>query len=164
MKRATGVRVLGVLEAIGWIVATCALASLAVASLAGGVGFSRVLSASMAPAIKPGDVVVTKPVPAASLRVGDIPVLIDPKRGTAPIAHRVVSVNSSPTGAAVLTKGDANPAPDDGPLAVTSPTVPVVWAVLPLSALPGLDVRWLLPGVVVLMALALGVAGIRRSQ
>ncbi len=144
------------LRVAGWILCTVGLATVALATTLGGVGSSRVLSESMAPSIKPGDVVVTRPIALSRLGVGDIPVLLDPRRGSTPIAHRILSVEPTTEGYAVLTKGDANPAPDAGPLIVTSDPVPVVWAVVPLSFLPPIDVRLLLGGMAVFAALALG--------
>jgi signal peptidase len=86
----------------------------------------EVSSGSMEPALRPGDVFVTRPVDIADVRKGDI-VLFEQGRGTLiPVAHRVVSVvqirtnvTDSETGKTVTdvsqvlrTKGDANPTPD----------------------------------------------------
>jgi signal peptidase len=71
-----------------------------------------VLTGSMRPAIAPGDVVVVKAVPAASVGVGDV---ITFDRGSdVPTTHRVVEVVARADGPAFRTQGDANEDPDGG--------------------------------------------------
>lgn len=75
---------------------------------------SAVLSDSMRPAFSAGDVIVTRAGVAGDLAEGDVVVLADPEDGTAR-AHRVIRLAVDGGAIEVVTKGDANPAPD-GPL------------------------------------------------
>ena len=68
-----------------------------------------ILSGSMSPALEPGDVVVSAPVQAGEVHVGDIVVVDDPARPGHTLVHRVDSLR--PDGA-LTTRGDANTSPD----------------------------------------------------
>ncbi|MFE7408306.1 signal peptidase I [Isoptericola sp. NPDC057559] len=70
-----------------------------------------VLSGSMEPALSPGDVVVTRPVDADQIRVGDVITFQPESEDPTLITHRVTGVR---TGAepGFVTQGDANGAPD----------------------------------------------------
>jgi len=104
------------------------------------LGASTVLSQSMSPTFHRGDLLVTRLVQVADLRVGDVPALLPPG-GTTPYVHRIAMIRTG-TGAPVLTtKGDANPVPDAWSERVTSARVPVVVGVLPGLGRPGLLVR-----------------------
>jgi signal peptidase len=85
----------------------------------------NVTSGSMAPAIEAGDLVVVKPAPIHSIRAGDI-VLFESGGDDVLTVHRVVGVNeialevrdasgavSTTTEMRLVTRGDANPAPDN---------------------------------------------------
>jgi signal peptidase I len=72
-----------------------------------------VLTGSMVPAIDPGDIVVTAPVRADQLDVGDIIVVRDPTRRGGSYTHRVVTVLQD---GRVITRGDANPVVDGVPV------------------------------------------------
>lgn len=75
----------------------------------------RVYSGSMEPAIRTGDLIVTEPVSAAQIRVGDV-ITFASSKGF--ISHRVVSVESiEGNPVRVLTRGDANDGPDISPVA-----------------------------------------------
>jgi signal peptidase len=65
-----------------------------------------VQSGSMAPHIQTGDALLVRPVAEDDLRVGDVVSFYQPD-GAAIVTHRVTGVEG-----AVITKGDANPAPD----------------------------------------------------
>jgi len=68
-----------------------------------------VLTASMTPAIAPGDVVVVDAVPARSVAVGDVIVFEARAGDPVPITHRVIGVDRPADGPlAFRTKGDAN--------------------------------------------------------
>ena len=78
--------------------------------VAAGIGFrladlrtQTVLSGSMQPAMSPGDLAITRPVPLSSLRVGDAIAFVPPGQ-TTPVLHRLVAIN----GNAITSKGDAN--------------------------------------------------------
>ena len=65
--------------------------------------FETVLSGSMRPGIQPGDVVMVRPVPVHTLKVGEVIAYLPPGQSV-PVLHRIVSVDS----AGIITKGDAN--------------------------------------------------------
>lgn len=73
-----------------------------------------VRSGSMAPALGVGDLVVVRPVAAASLRVGDIATYRS--AGGALITHRIVAVAGAGSERSFTFRGDANPAPDPQPV------------------------------------------------
>lgn len=75
------------------------------------VAIRIVRTGSMEPALQPGDAVVVHSVPAVAIREGDIALLFHPNDGEIE-AHRVLTVDESTTGIALVTKGDANPASD----------------------------------------------------
>jgi signal peptidase len=95
-----------------------ALALAAVPAAVGGHALT-VLSGSMVPEFSPGAMVVDKPAPASSLRVGDvITYATTDEVSGAPIliTHRIVAVQSGAAGPTFTTQGDANNAPDDRPV------------------------------------------------
>ena len=71
-----------------------------------------VLSDSMAPAIPSGSVVVLRPVPAAALQVGDVITFRRTDGSGETLTHRIVEIAEPGEAPVVVTKGDANPAPD----------------------------------------------------
>ena len=68
-----------------------------------------VLSGSMRPALHPGDVVVSAPVGAGQVHVGDVVVVRNPARPDRTLVHRVDSVRPDGT---LATRGDANTSAD----------------------------------------------------
>ncbi len=95
-----------------------------------------VLTGSMGPRISPGDVVVSEPVPASSVRAGQVISFDDPNVASRTVIHRIRSVNPDGT---LITRGDANPTDDSHPVASTAihglgrlcvrfVALPVVWA------------------------------------
>jgi signal peptidase len=98
-----------------------------------GGSFMTILTGSMTPSIPPGHIVVNVPVDTADLRVGDV-IAYMPKdtsrTGNLPITHRVQALHKNGKGevAAIITKGDANPAADNPitPSQVQSKTVFVI--------------------------------------
>lgn len=91
-----------------------------------------VLSPSMDPAIKEGDLVIVKSVDASEIKKGDVITFFDPdSRQGSVLTHRVEEVNISETGEiSFTTKGDANgwtdlsPAPADSLIGVYRFRVP----------------------------------------
>ncbi|WP_187976068.1 signal peptidase I [Mycetocola sp. JXN-3] len=71
-----------------------------------------VLTGSMQPTIRPGDIVVSAPVEASQLSVGDVvtfqPISNDPTL----ITHRIRSMSAGDSGVRLVTRGDANGADD----------------------------------------------------
>jgi signal peptidase len=127
-----------------------------------------VLTASMTPAIAPGDVVIVDSVPARSVAVGDV-IVFEQRSGDAiPITHRVIEVER-PADAppSFRTKGDAN---EDADLTPVTPdrlvgrvafTIPLIGHVVQFVGTPA--------GFVTLVVLPLGllvaseVAGLLRA-
>jgi len=127
-----------------------------------------VLTASMTPAIAPGDVVMVDSVPARSVAVGDV-IVFEQRSGDAiPITHRVIEVER-PADAppSFRTKGDAN---EDADLTPVTPdrlvgrvvfTIPLIGHVVQFVGTPA--------GFVTLVVLPLGllvaseVAGLLRA-
>jgi signal peptidase len=91
------------------LVVLAAFAVLIALTLLSGFQYNTVRSGSMAPAINVGDVVVTAPVDAGDIKVGDVISFHSPNGGVL-ICHRVISVDR--TAGFVQTKGDANEDPD----------------------------------------------------
>lgn len=145
-----------------------ALVLLVVAALAG-VFFGRILpllgpttlvvrGPSMAPAIPMGALVVTTPVEAATLAVGDVVAMrVGPEEAV--FTHRIVRVVPRQGEIWIETKGDANDAPDPALIPASSVvgrvtfTAPVVgYLVVLLSSLSGVLLLIGLSGVLLLGA------------
>jgi signal peptidase len=116
-----------------------------------------VISGSMAPAIRTGDVVLTAPLrpsDAAALPVGAVVLATDPGRAHDLLMHRVVAHNADGT---LTTKGDANPLADTTPMPATN-LKGVGRIRVPLIGIPVLRARkgdWLPALAVVVVTLAL---------
>ena len=95
------------------------------------LGFAPILSPSMQPALAPGDLALTRTVPATAVAVGDVVVLPCPDAPGERYAHRVVAVTRSDGQPVVRTQGDANEAADPQALRITSTTVPIVIGQVP---------------------------------
>jgi signal peptidase len=120
------------LKAVSWLVALLSVAAVVdvavTAHASPGVSLApfghpvlSVVSGSMTPTIRTGDLIVDDPVPvgrAAHLKVGEIisfTVASGPDRRI--FTHRIVAVNTGPHGRTTYTtKGDANNAPDAAPV------------------------------------------------
>jgi signal peptidase len=102
------------------------------AGRAAGWSASPILTGSMAPTFRPGDLVLMRPVPVQELRTGDIAVFVPPNESSS-YAHRVIGISGNPARPVIRTQGDANPAPDPWRAGLTSPTVPVVVTHLPYA-------------------------------
>lgn len=90
-----------------------ALAFWAAAPVAVGWVPTTVMTASMAPAIEVGDVVVARPVDRDALVPGRVALAIDPDWPDRLRLHRVTGVDGD---GSLVTKGDANTAPDSSPV------------------------------------------------
>ena len=92
----------------------------------------NMLTGSMSPAIKPGDVVIDDVVAPRELRAGDVVTFPDSRRRGRLVTHRVRSVAVANERAYVVTQGDANnaserwSAPADGELGRVAYTIPKV--------------------------------------
>jgi signal peptidase len=96
-----------------------------------GVRLHVVLSDSMRPTFKSGDLLVTRSVPTAGLGVGDVPVLLRADVD-GPVAHRIIEVEHTGT-TTLVTKGDANSSSDPA-LVLAASEVPAVVTSLPVPA------------------------------
>lgn len=106
------------------VLAAVAFLALAIGPRILGYQTSTMLTGSMSPLINPGDIVVTKPVPATEIRVGDIITYHIPVEDQRVETHRVTEVITNPDGTiAVQTKGDANNGVDPWTATITGSTV-----------------------------------------
>jgi signal peptidase I len=117
---------------LGMLLAVLVFAGLAVGPHVAGYRTMTMLTASMAPEIDPGDVVVVSPLPISQVRPGMVisyHIPIDDRRL---VTHRVLTVDTSPDGAVtVQTKGDANDAPDPWQATLQGTTAWQVTTVVP---------------------------------
>ena len=84
-----------------------------------GYGIFNVVSDSMAPTIKTGDVIISKKVPVETLSEGDIITFYsrDPSIYGRPNTHRIISVSKADDGGYLFkTKGDGNELVDSYPV------------------------------------------------
>lgn len=75
-----------------------------------------ITSASMAPAVPVGSVLVSRPTPVESLKAGDIITFHRSERPATSVTHRVVGISDEGTERFFVTKGDANSVADPEPL------------------------------------------------
>jgi signal peptidase I len=127
---------------------------------------ATMLSASMSPAIHPGDVIVDTPLALSDVRVGQVLTYHIPVDDHRVLSHRVIEVQHPGQGIVnVRTKGDANAAADPWTATLTGDTVWQVRAVVPragtairalriplvhtvlTAAVPALVLCWLLLGI-----------------
>lgn len=121
-------RAVGVAAKIGWVLLIGFLATSVALFAATKLGLIQqliVVSGSMEPAIGTGAFVVTRPVAATAVSVGDV--VSVPVAGDLPVIHRVTAIEEGPAGKVVLRlKGDANNAPDATPYVVDEVNVPIM--------------------------------------
>lgn len=93
-----------------WTVTSFVLAVLLAAALPQALGGTSmvVLSGSMTPTIRTGDVVVVRTIAPTEAAVGDIVTFEDPAGGDRMLVHRVRAISRSGDEVEVITKGDAN--------------------------------------------------------
>lgn len=115
---------LTVLTTTLFALALAAFLALAIGPRIFGYHTLTMLTGSMSPLINPGDVVVTKPVPASEIKVGDIITYHIPVEDQRVETHRVIELNTGQDGSIVVqTKGDANSGKDPWLATISSPTV-----------------------------------------
>jgi signal peptidase I len=83
-----------------------------------GYGFSPILTGSMQPAAQPGDLFITRLVPASTLQVGDIIAINNQITGTY-YSHRVNEIRTVNGALRIITKGDSNESVDRDPFMVS---------------------------------------------
>ena len=117
---------------LGMLLAVLVFAGLAIGPHVAGYRTMTMLTASMAPEIDPGDVVVVTPLPISQVEPGMVisyHIPIDDRRL---VTHRVLTVDTSPEGeVTVQTKGDANDAPDPWQATLQGDTAWQVTTVVP---------------------------------
>ncbi|MEK6230128.1 MAG: signal peptidase I, partial [Actinomycetota bacterium] len=109
------------LSVAGWAVAGFAIA-LAVALLAAqasGRQSLTVMSGSMEPAIRTGDVIVAKPISPIDARVGDVVTYKEPHGESRLITHRVKTMQALQGKVRFTTQGDANDTSEHWQVATT---------------------------------------------
>ena len=117
-------RALTVLSTTLFALALTAFLAMAVGPRIFGYHTLTMLTGSMAPLINPGDVVVTMPVPASEIKVGDIIIYHIPVEDQRVETHRVTQLTTNADGSIVVqTKGDANNGIDPWLATITAPTV-----------------------------------------
>ena len=120
-----------------------------------------VRSGSMAPAIRSGDVVVTRLVGPSAVEPGEVVTFRDPSRHGDLVTHRVVQVRRQGDRLAFVTRGDANTGeerwsiPRDGTIGAAMFRVPGAGHVLAWLRTPVLRVALLVMSTLALAALAL---------
>jgi len=85
----------------------------ALAGMAFGYRALIVKSGSMTPAIRTGDIVITKLVRPEAVRIGDVVTFRDPSRNEDLVTHRVVAIHPGGAKVAFETRGDANTGVED---------------------------------------------------
>lgn len=115
-----------------------------------------VRTGSMEPRLPPGTLLVVRPEPASSIKIGDV-VTYEPNPDDAAtvVSHRVIAIGTSTAGQRVFTvKGDANNAAD--PPVQAKQIVAVLWYSVPLLGWVNAWVStvgrgWLLPAVALVL-------------
>ena len=114
----------GFLRVLSGLLAALFIAAPSVAHSQFGIGFSPILTGSMRPYANPGDLFVSKTTKASNLKVGDIILVTSQSTGVF-YSHRIVSLTKENGSIRIITKGDANAAPEATPFLVgTNELVP----------------------------------------
>lgn len=114
------------------VLAVLAFAGLAIGPHAAGYRTMTMLTASMAPAINPGDVIVVTPLPVTDVEPGMVISYHIPIDDHRLVSHRVLTVTDNPEGTiTVQTKGDANDGPDPWQAVLQGDTAWQLRAVIP---------------------------------
>lgn len=117
---------------IGYWIASVFIAIGTAVFLILGIGFSPVLSNSMAPTYPAGSVVMTVQVPTNELSVGDVARLPMPESDGINYIHRIVEATPQGELTTVKTKGDQNPDLDSWSVNIVSDRTPVVFGAIPM--------------------------------
>jgi signal peptidase len=149
-----------------WIVLVLAVAILATVTLGPRLGLFQVetvLSGSMEPIFQPGDVLVVVPEPLSDVRAGQILSFQAPTPGHRVESHRVMRVIHPGPHPTILTKGDANSAPDPWRARLHGTTAWRMVAVVPKAGalIRTLREPWVHAVTVLLVPLLLAAAALR---
>lgn len=118
------------LKIFSWLIAAILIAGPSILHSKVGIGISPILTGSMRPYANPGDVFITKLSKASDLHVGDIITVHSQATGVF-YSHRVAKISTLSGLLRVVTKGDANSAPEIDPYMVgpNSPTSKAIFRV-----------------------------------
>lgn len=147
------------------LVCGLALVVLAGLLLATAAGYRPLIdhSDSMRPAIRAGDLLITRAEPATSIRVGEIVSFDDPGLNGRLVTHRVVAIHASPGRIAFLTRGDANSTPESWSVARRGSVGTLDFRIVGVGrAVAWMADPWVRTAVLTLVALALSTALLRR--
>lgn len=158
-------RTLRVLDRASDIVCVLALALLVAVAAGTVAGYHPLIdySGSMRPAIAPGDLLITQPVPASTVRNGEIVSFADPGLGGKLVTHRVVAIHPSAARIDFVTRGDANTTPESWSVSRRSSVgtlelrIPVVGRIV-----AGMTAPWVRTALLTLSALVLSTAVLRH--
>ena len=167
-RRAAGLVEMSIHYTLGLLALAAVLAFMVIAigPRTGAYRTVTMLTGSMRPTYPVGSVLVDRPQPTSSLRVGQVLTYAIPVDDHRVVSHRVVSITRDGSGAYVVqTKGDANNGNDPWLARITDPTVWTARAVVPhagsvilalrdqhrlryaMYVIPGLLALWTLAGV-----------------
>ena len=107
----------GLFKVLSGLIAALFIAAPSVAHSQFGIGFSPILTGSMRPYAYPGDLFLSKTTKASNLKVGDIILVTSQSTGVF-YSHRIVSITKVNASFRIITKGDANDAPEATPFSV----------------------------------------------
>ncbi|MBV8984731.1 MAG: signal peptidase I [Acidimicrobiia bacterium] len=110
--RHTIARVATTAALVAFLLSVLALVLIGLGPLSGRYRLLTVLSGSMRPTAPQGSVVVETPMPLSTVRVGDVISYHIPVGDHRVVTHRIVEIRSRGASPVVVTKGDANRAPD----------------------------------------------------
>ncbi len=138
------------------------MVAIAVGTFVFHIGISPVLTGSMRGTFDPGAVVITRPVPVATVAAGDV-LVFQPPGHQESYAHRVVSLTQDGSAQVITTKGDANPAEDPWKAVLSEPTAQQVVFSVPRvgSALVALQQQDVRPFLLAFAGLVFTVMGVR---
>ncbi|WP_418283816.1 signal peptidase I [Halorubrum sp. DTA46] len=131
-------------NALGIVLLIALVAPFVVYAVPGIVGAEHsfvVLTASMTPAIAPGDVVIVDERDPATIAEGDVITFVR-SGNEVPVTHRVIDVVDGANGVAFETQGDANGGPDaslvsgENVLGVVAITIPYIGYVIQFAGSP----------------------------
>ena len=131
---------------------------------------ATMLTGSMSPHIRPGDVIVDTPLALSDVQVGQVLTYHIPVDDHRVVSHRVIEVRRTASGAvSVRTKGDANAAADPWTATLTGSTVWQVRTVVPkagtvIRTLRGPLVHTVLTAVVPILVVCWLLLGIWRPE
>jgi len=170
-KLRAALRLAGKAISTGLLAVTLVLfAALAVGPHLAGYRTETMLTASMRPLIRPGDVAVDTAEPLTAVRVGQIITYRIPTQDHRVVSHRVIALTRTAGGGLqVRTKGDANTTPDQWTAQLAGQQVWRVRAVIPhlgrlIGLLRGPALAWLLRAAAAVFALEVLLAIWRRPS